>query len=87
MTAQTDDVPNFVLSWFLNSLRNILTDGKNNNVYVCQVLYLVESNMQSQVRYEYNNTALPRNVTNSSVLRTTAFWDAMQIKVFHRHRS
>ena len=37
--------------------------------------------MQSQVKYEYNNTALPRNVSNSSVLRTTAFWDAMQIKV------
>ena len=37
--------------------------------------------MQSQVRHEYNNTALPRNATNSSVLRTTAFWDAMQIKV------
>jgi len=37
--------------------------------------------MRSQVRYEYNNTALPRNATNSSVLRTTAFWDAMQIKV------
>ena len=46
-----------------------------------QVLYLVATNMQSQVRHEYNNTALPRNVTNSSVLRTTAFWDAMQIKV------
>jgi len=46
-----------------------------------QVLFLVETNMQSQVRYEYNNTALPRNATNSSVLRTTAFWDAMQIKV------
>jgi len=37
--------------------------------------------MQSQVRFEYNNTALPRNATNASVLRTTAFWDAMQIKV------
>jgi len=45
------------------------------------VLFLVETNMQTQVRFEYNNTALPRNVTNSSVMRTTAFWDAMQIKV------
>jgi len=53
------------------------SDGNN-----CQVLFLVETNMQSQVRYEYNNTALPRNATNSSVMRTTAFWDAMQIKVY-----
>jgi len=41
--------------------------------------------MHSQVRYEYNKTALPRNVTNSSVMRITAFWDAMQIKVYYAH--
>jgi len=52
-----------------------------NDIQRWQVLYVVESNMQSQVRFEYNNTALPRNATNTSVLRTTAFWDAMQIKV------
>jgi len=52
-------------------------------IIACQVLYLVETNMQSQVKHEYNNTALARNATNSSVLRTTAFWDAMQIKVLY----
>jgi len=41
--------------------------------------------MQSQVRFEYNNTAQPRNVTNSSVMRTTALWDAMQIKVLYTY--